>query len=236
MFLNLILSTLFPSRCQICKTTTHRFKDSPICSHCWRLVKRYCGYACKICGMPTISENTGICGDCFKNPPFFSRVLYYGLFDGVLKESIHLLKFGNIKRLANPLARFLIEMPLPLSIDLIIPVPLYKKNLRQRGFNQTAVIAYYVSKKLKIPLALDCLKKIKQTQSQVEVKDKEKRLKNLKGAFIVSKDINNKTILLVDDVITTGATIRECSRTLKKENAKEIFVIALAHSTPKQNL
>ncbi|MDI6728067.1 MAG: ComF family protein [Thermodesulfovibrionales bacterium] len=168
-----------------------------------------------------------------KTKPPFSKVLYYGIYDGALKEAIHLLKFNGVKRLSKPLSLLLSELPIP-EADGIIPVPLHHKRLHQREFNQTASMSRHLSKNLKIPLMLNVLRKTKETLPQTDVTGKE-RLKNVKNAFKVSSIVEGLNLLLVDDVITTGATVRECAKALIKAGAKSVTVVALARSMPKQN-
>jgi ComF family protein len=160
-------------------------------------------------------------------------VLYYGIYEGVLKEVIHLLKFNGVKRLSKPISNMLSDLPIP-NADGIIPVPLHRNRLKLREFNQTAVVGNHLSKKLKIPIMLDVLRKIKDTRPQTELSGVE-RLKNIKNAYTASSNIKGLDLLLLDDVITTGATIRECSKTLIKAGAKSVTVVALARSMPKQN-
>jgi ComF family protein len=114
--------------------------------------------------------------------------------------------------------------------DAVVPVPVHKNRLRQREFNQSALLARHLAKKLQIELILDCLVKIKDTLPQVGLRSRE-RNENIKRSFSVrNKDlIAGKKVLLLDDVITTGATVRECSKVLKKAGAEGIYVIALAH-------
>lgn len=119
-----------------------------------------------------------------------------------------------------------LEMP---ECDGIIPVPLSKSALRERGFNQSLLMARVISKKLKTPLYMDMLLKRKDTLPQVGLSAKE-RMKNLKGAFKTSGKINNLRLFLLDDVMTTGATARECSKTLMSAGAKEVIVITLARA------
>lgn len=124
------------------------------------------------------------------------------------------------------------ELPIP-KVDGAIPVPLHNKRLHQREFNQTASISRHLSKELKIPLMLHVLKKTKETPPQTDVTGKE-RLKNIKNVFAASEEIKDLDLLVIDDVITTGATIRECAKALIKAGAKSVTVIALARSMPKQ--
>lgn len=119
-----------------------------------------------------------------------------------------------------------IKMP---EVDLVLPVPLHKKRLRHRGFNQSALLARHVAKRISIPLITDCLVRVKDTVPQVGLHAKERK-KNIKNAFEVrNKCIEAKRLMLIDDVFTTGATVRECSKVLKKAGAKDIYVVTLAH-------
>lgn len=229
MYLSKLLNLLFPSQCPICLERSDSFRHNPICLRCWNEIQRYKGPCCKICGVPTPSEETITCGICLKSPQPFSQILYYGLYEGNLKKAIHLFKFGKIKRLAKPFSKLLLEISIP-KIDIIIPVPLHLKRLRQREFNQTALIGHFISKELKIPLAIDNLIKTKETKPQSFLNRKE-RLVNIKGTLF-AKSIYDRDVLLIDDVITSGATIKECAKSLKKAGAKNIIVLALAHSTP----
>jgi ComF family protein len=168
-----------------------------------------------------------------KGAPPFSRIFYYGIYAGVLKEAIHLLKFGGIRRLSEPLSALLSGLPLP-AVQGILPVPLHKKRLREREFNQTALIGRSLGKNLRVPLIPDSLRKERETLPQTDVTGRE-RVKNVKGAFRVVDTIKGLDLLLVDDVITTGSTVRECAKVLVKAGAKSVTVVALARSMPKQN-
>jgi ComF family protein len=232
-YLGALLNLLFPSKCPVCGNESDNHLYNPFCTKCWRGIEKYSGPACNICGIPTISSLTITCELCLKTKPPFSKVLYYGVYDGVLKEAIHLLKFNGVKRLSKPLSLMLYELSIP-KVDGIIPVPLHHKRLCQREFNQTASISRHLSKNLKIPLMLNVLKKSKETPPQTDVTGKE-RLKNIKNAFTASEKVRGLDLLLIDDVITTGATVRECAKALTKAGAKSVTVAALARSMPKHN-
>ena len=179
--------------------------------------------------MPFSSEYGKVCGRCLKKAPPFSMAINYGLYDGVLAEAINQLKFHGLKRLSKPLGRLFHSMDMPV-IDGIVPVPLNVKSLRERGFNQSLLIARVVSRMTKIPLLMDVLIKKKETPPQIGLSATE-RLSNLKDAFEVRRDIRGLRILLVDDVMTTGATVTECSKQLIKADAEDVIVLTLARSS-----
>jgi ComF family protein len=178
--------------------------------------------------MPFASEHGQVCGQCLKKDPPFLKVLNYGLYEGALSTAINHLKFYGVKRLAKPLAGLLCASDLPGS-DGIVPVPLSISILRERGFNQSLLIARVLSRRFHIPLLMDNLMKTKETPPQIGLTAKE-RLLNLKNAFGVKGNIKDFRILLVDDVMTTGATVTECSKVLMKAGAKEVTVVTLARA------
>lgn len=232
-YLGVLLNLIFPSKCPVCADKSDSYLYNPICTKCWNSIERYSGPACNICGIPTVSNHTLTCESCIKTRPPFSQVLYYGIYEGVLKEVIHLLKFNGIKRLSKPLSNMLSSLPIS-DTDGIIPVPLHRNRLNSREFNQTAEIGNHLSQKLKVPIILDALRKVRDTQPQTEVTGIE-RLKNIRDAYRASGEIKGLDLLLIDDVITTGATIRECSKTLINAGAKSVTVVAIARSMPRQN-
>ncbi|MEW6163328.1 MAG: ComF family protein [Nitrospirota bacterium] len=224
-----LLNLLYPSKCPSCGGISDVFFHSPICASCWSKIKRYSGLSCRICAMPFSSEYAEICLQCLKKAPPFSKVINYGLYEGALAEAINHLKFHGLKRLAKPLGRLLLSFDLS-AVDGIVPVPLSIKRLRERGFNQSLLIARVIAKKIGIPLLMDILLKKKETPPQIGLSAKE-RLSNLKNAFKVKGDIRGLRLLLVDDVMTTGATVTECSKELLKAGAKEVIVLTLARSS-----
>jgi ComF family protein len=194
---------------------------------------------CKVCGRPLVSAVSITCGNCLEEQPGFEWVRSYGLYDGTLKLAINLLKYHQKKRLARPLAELLFQknngnpwsaVRLPDTF-VIIPVPLFKKKMKQREFNQSALLAKHFAGHTGSKLLLNCLTKIKETVPQVMLSAKE-RNKNVRKAFRITGEnvISSKNVVLFDDVFTTGATLRECSKILRKAGARKIYGITLAHS------
>ncbi|GBE41463.1 MAG TPA: ComF family protein [Nitrospirae bacterium] len=228
---NKVLNTLFPEKCPVCNENSSDHKTAPICTVCWNSIQPYEGPRCNRCGLPLNSDSSIICGECIKDEPAYRSVRTFGLYKGPLKKAINLLKYHNMKRLSKPLSEIILRMEIP-QVDAVIPVPLYKDRLRQREFNQSALLAKFTARKSGASLIVDCLVKVKDTMPQVGLSSRDRR-KNLRNAFGVENKelIEGKVILLLDDVITTGATVRECSRVLKKAGAGNIYVIGLAHGT-----
>jgi ComF family protein len=222
------LNILYPSHCPLCAQSSDTFSHAPICSACWSAIKRYNGPSCEVCALPVVSEYSHICGQCIKKKPPFSRAIAYGLYGDPLAEAINQLKFYGIKRIGRGLGSLLTGLDLPQA-DGIVPVPLTIKRLREREFNQALLIGRSVSKKTGIPLFIDILTKKKETPPQIGLSAAE-RMANLKNAFAVTGNINSLRLILIDDVMTTGATVTECSRALLKAGAKEVSVLVVARA------
>jgi ComF family protein len=198
--------------------------------------------------MPFIAQECEdhLCGRCIKKQMPFSSARSIGVYEGVLLDAIHRFKYNGKNSLSKALVKIMasaIGMQrhrniafektsgaiLSSSPDLIVPVPLHKTRLKERGFNQSLLLAKGLARIYHLPIDYLNLKRIRATDHQVNLKGKD-RLVNVKGAFAV-KDrdaFKGKKVLLIDDVYTTGATISECSKVLKKAGAKEVNVLTLA--------
>jgi ComF family protein len=164
----------------------------------------------------------------------FTKTIAYGEYKETLKDVILVYKYGRQKLLAETLSKRLVERlekekDIMEKIDFIVPVPLTKAKEKQRGFNQCELIAYYLGESFNKPVSLDNLIRIKETPVQASLSRAE-RINNLKDAFkaIEPDEFNGKNIMLVDDVMTTGATAGEISRVLKQSGAKGVYVAVLA--------
>ena len=188
---------------------------------------------CGICGKPRDKYfKEDLCDDCAKGGIPFAMARSVALYDGVLKEAIHKFKFNGKKALASSLGRFLVSYlqygDIPLKdMDMVIPIPLSGKREKQRGYNQSKLLAAEISRHYPICLDDISLKK-RDVTPQFELSRKD-RLQNVKGAFH-SSPLSGKTVLLVDDIYTTGATVREASKALKAAGAKYVYVLTLARA------
>ncbi|UCB56831.1 MAG: ComF family protein [Candidatus Omnitrophota bacterium] len=185
-------------------------------------------------GRPAKSQNHAfICKDCQASGYFFKKAHSACIYEGVIKECIHLFKYNSKLSLSGPLAELMIDFAgrfLDMrKVDLILPVPLYSAKERRRQFNQAGILSESLAKAFSKQAHNKTLIKIKATQPQINLSRTE-RLKNIKGAFKVkNKNVpKNKNVLLVDDVLTTGATVNECAKALHKAGANRIEVFTLA--------
>lgn len=226
------LGVCFPSTCPFCDNPSDQPSTAPVCGECWSALEPMgAEHSCRICSSHLISQEATICGECMINFPRFKKAICFGPYEDPLTEAIHTLKFGGIKRLARPLGKLLSTLELP-EADIIIPVPAGLKGLRLRGFNHT----FYISRELArymgeaaLPLESRLLYKKKETPPQVGLSAIARKI-NLRGAFAMRSRLSGERVLLVDDVITTGATMNECSKTLRKAGASEVTAVALARA------
>ncbi|WP_419785091.1 ComF family protein [Pseudodesulfovibrio sp.] len=221
------------SRCPVCGALTHGAEK--LCSCCEdRLALRNGGY-CPTCGEMFGDDDAvpAVCPECLHAPPPWDRLAFYAPYAGVLRDLILHFKFngayGNA-RLLGELARQAAELHLTEQADGVIPVPLHRRRLAWRGFNQSSELGRAVAKALDIPLWNHALTRTRYTQPQTTL-DRNERQQNIKNAFAARNEIiDGKRILLVDDVYTTGATLRECARTLRRAGATSVDVLVLART------
>ncbi len=197
------------------------------------------GRMCAVCGERLFTlhaEAQPICGECRTAAPPFVRAMAYGSYDGGLRELIHLLKYGRVRPAAGVLGRMLAEAVQGFGSEFIsavvVPVPLHASKLRQRGFNQAEEIARAGLKNFgggRLKLAAGVLERKRATATQTGLTDHQ-RQQNVRGAFAVTSpgEIASKDVLLVDDVFTTGATVTECARVLRRAGADRVFVATVA--------
>lgn len=206
------------------------------------------GGVCSVCGERLIAPyafsgeaSEARCGLCRRLDPPFVKAAAYGSYDGGLRELIHLLKYEQVKPAARVLGRMLAEViaGLALGFDdgevLLVPVPLHAHKLRQRGFNQSELVAREAMKLnpagQRLTLDPGILQRCRPTQSQIGLTSHQRR-ENMRGAFAVtvSERIQRRDILLVDDVFTTGTTVSECARVLRRAGASRVWVATVART------
>ncbi len=237
-----LLNFIFPLDCKICEKPIRESKGYSICEDCFKTIELIERPYCIKCGKPLIpsvffKQNREIlCLDCKRKKYSFEFSRSTGIYDKVLKKCIHLFKYYGEKKLAKPLGKLMVDYlvkndEFKKRIDLIIPVPLHKNDLRKRGFNQSILLCRVIGNYFSISVGEKVLIKKKLTPFQANLSKKE-REKNILRAFLVEKpkEIKGKNILILDDVFTTGATVEECTKELMKARAKNIFVLTLART------
>ncbi len=226
-----LLDLVFPKFCLNCEK-----EGTYLCEDCFYLVDILDSQYCPFCTSPRIAIEGKTCPACQKTKTLSGLYFAADYNNFVVKKLIHQFKYEPyVKDLAKPLADLIVEhisrvgATEKIADFALIPVPLHIKKQKQRGFNQSEELAKELSSKLILPVSSNALIKTKETQSQTELK-KEEREKNIKDAFSCSNPtlVSGKKILLVDDIFTTGATMEECSKTLRKAGAKEVWGIAVA--------
>ena len=225
------LSNLFfPPLCFSCNKRIE--KHAILCDKCTEELVHVPDNSCTFCSKDTI--HTLICEECKKEYPFDEVVCAYS-FNLPIQRMIHHFKYNEFRKIGSYLGYKLAELISSYSFitetDYIIPVPLHKTKKRFRGFNQSEIIAKALSTKLDIPILKNVLKRKKFTQTQTQLK-KHEREKNVANAFQLKNigTIKNKSILLVDDVLTTGSTMKSIALLLKENFAKHIYVCTLARA------
>lgn len=240
-----LFATLLPSNCRLCSAPLTRISRLPVCDSCVTAIHPIAGLVCAVCGERLASpfavcEGEARCGACQRLQPLFARAVAYGSYEGGLRELIHLLKYEQVRPAAGVLGRMLgeaIAALLPLlgeAAPLVVPVPLHAAKMRQRGFNQSELIARAALKSPALtsvcgqPPAL-LLERTRPTESQTGL-TRHQRRENVHGAFRVlnAEIVAGRSVLLVDDVFTTGTTVSECARVLRNAGADRVWVATVA--------
>jgi competence protein ComFC len=229
---------IYPKLCLICKQKlTSCSIDGFVCPDCWAKIKKNTPPFCRRCGRQlqgnALAKN--ICASCVRSSPHFDRAFSPCSYEGITKELIHEFKYKKKDYLGYTLNRLLIEFIREYNIPMdmmerIIPVPLHKTRMREREFNQAQVLAAYIAGEFKIKMLENSLIRHRYTKTQTDLEGPE-RLLNVRDSFLVKEDgaIQGKNILLVDDVLTTGATSSEAASALKQAGANIVFVATLAN-------
>lgn len=243
-----LFATLFPSDCRLCGAPLVRISRLPVCEDCLSSIRPLAEGVCGICGERLASAYNSVvdggqprCPVCRQSEPAYARALAYGSYESGLRDLVQLLKYHQVRPAATVLGRMLAEVIESLApcfgepTPVVVPVPLYKGKLRERGFNQSELIARSALK-LKptgreMALRAQVLERCRPTASQTGL-TRHQRQENMRGAFRVVRpgEINGREVLLVDDVLTTGTTASECARVLRRAGAVRVWVATVART------
>ena len=230
--------TIFPSFCRLCGRALEDYEEKVVCGRCLQQVAIHRGPVCPVCGRFYQQEEAAgqVCGQCLEAAPLLlSRHRSLGPYTGRLKEIILLFKYKGCEVLSRPLSRMVYENlagdGIFSGLDCILPVPLHRKRERMRGFNQAGLLGLSISRLSGLPFLTGVLVKTRNTLAQVSLEAAERET-NLRGAFEVRKPglVKGRAVLLVDDVFTTGSTLRECARVLRRSGALEVRALTLART------
>lgn len=230
---DIILNLLFPLRCGFCSEIIPCIQATryPLCEKCLSKIKFIGQNACAYCGKELNDGEKNICKYC-KGARYYEKVISVCEYSGLAREKILEFKFMGKKELYKVFSILIIEklkMTNFRNFDIIISVPIHSSKLAERGYNQSELIAREIAKYFGLPVSSSNLIKDKQTESQ-SLLDKTKRIMNVLDSFRVQdkREIKGKKVLLVDDIITTGATVNECSKVLKQAGGLEVYVVTIA--------
>jgi ComF family protein len=231
------LDILFPPRCHNCKSFIADAGEIHLCAACLEASTLIRSPLCELCGEPflTAGGSDHLCGGCLSGPPGFTAARAAALFAGPIRELIHGFKYNRRAQLCRPLGLLtaceLRPFVAAAAADLVIPVPLHIKRLRQRGFNQAVLLGEILAREWRVPLSRRNLRRLRWTEPQINLAAAQ-RATNVRGAFAVTDPavLRGKRIILVDDVYTTGSPVAECAKVLFKADAEAVIVVTVARA------
>jgi len=230
-----IFDFFFPPKCPLCGEDYGGRHQGRPCPGCVSRIQFLSPPLCPRCGrgFASAADRDHLCSECLTEERFFTRARAVCIYEGLIVEAISRFKYGRVARLARPLGGFLADYQDPdftfSGLDLVVPVPLHPKRLRERGFNQSLLLARRLGLRHSLPLDITALCRARPTQPQTQLSGSERQT-NVRGAFEVRKPeaVAKKRVLLIDDVFTTGATVRECAKVLLHAGAQQVDVLTLA--------
>lgn len=237
---NALIGVLFPAGCRVCDRLLTTASRVPICKDCLSSFIRVPAVACTTCGRPLVEfgsaqEQPLLCPACRDHTYAFERARSFALYEGALVKTILLLKFEQIQPLgawfAERLAEVVQNEAEALAADVIVPVPLHRQRERERGYNQAALLSRPLAKKLGLPHKAVLLMRT-QPRPDKHILSLKERWESVRGAFATrpGSQVDNQRVLLVDDVLTTGATLDACSRALRGAGAKSVVGLTVARA------
>lgn len=238
--LKALLDMIYPPQCALCGVFLERGGGTAVgdfCPDCLGKFQAITSPLCPVCGSSFVSRagEDHPCEDCISARPVYDVLRAPFLYEGALMEAIHQFKYGRRTNLGRTLGRLTTEFAqgwLGGESDLVMmPVPLHPRRLRKRGFNQSLVLARHVARRIHADLDYLSLRRVKHTEPQTGL-GKEERSRNMKRAFALTRTdaARGRHVVLVDDVATTGSTLNECARVLKRAGCRSVRCLVLARA------
>lgn len=235
-WLDRVLNWIYPVDCAACGGPATERRLPCFCRACWETIHPITGPICPCCGRP-FDSNLALayspghhCASCREQPPAYDQAFSPFRYEGALERAICLYKYRRRVALAGPLAQLALTWQARLPpVDVVIPVPLHPQRLRTREFNQALLLADRIASRLERPLVYEDLQRLRPTPPQTQL-DRAERARNVRHAFAVrpSADLQGRRVLLVDDVMTTGATVGECAKALRQAGVTSVVVLTVA--------
>lgn len=229
-FLELFLNALYPRRCPVCDGIVMP-KGHFVCQECHKKLSYVRQPICKKCGKELISDRMEYCPDCLRHQRSFDYGLALLNYNEAARHSMAKIKYNNKRQYLEfygaAISRRFEKQILRMRADALIPVPVHPSRRRKRGFNQAELLAREIGRRLDIPVCRDLLVRTRKTLPQKELNPAE-RLKNLEQAFQVRKAAGNiRSVILVDDIYTTGSTAEACTRALRQAGVEHVYVLSI---------
>lgn len=225
-----MLDLMFPPVCGGCGK-----EGSGWCGDCQNKVQVLNGNLCEVCGLP--QDGSSVCNSCIADRPHYRALRAWAVFDNPVRKALHSLKYHrNISMglsLAEHMSGFVKD--LNWTIDMVIPIPLGRQRMKERGYNQVAMIAKPLALSLEIQYTPDQLWRSKETRTQVGLSSVERK-ENVRSAFAAGKGVAGKSVLVMDDVSTTGSTLSSSAEALFASGAKDVFALTVARALPHHGL
>ena len=222
-----LLDFALPPRCGGCGTIVDDI-DS-FCSDCWRSLEFLGSTGCSRCGLPLKATDADLCAACLAKPPRLDRMRAAVAYDDISRSIAMRLKYGRKVGLARTMSRYMAPLVADLDQALLVPVPLHRSRLWRRGFNQSAIVARALSRQTGLAVSIDALKRVRPTPPLKGLNMRQRR-RTVAGAFRANAavELRGRTIVLIDDVLTTGSTANACARVLKQAGAERVELISWA--------
>lgn len=225
-----LLSVFFPPRCPVCDEVMLPGRE--ICGDCGKKITRVREPVCKKCGKPLADEREEYCGDCRKKKHFYTQGKAVFVFEGAIRGSMYRFKYGGRQEYASFYAGAAAEQYGDWlkrnGVEAVVPIPMYSRKKRRRGYNQAEVFAKALGRELHMPVDCGMVRRIRNTVPQKELNGEE-RVRNVKNAFQFAANIvKYKKIVLVDDIYTTGSTMDAVAETLLAADVREVYYICIS--------
>jgi ComF family protein len=220
-----LFDLLFPQCCVGCQR-----EGELLCCACSSAAPRLQPPLCQHCGLP-MANGSSLCRDCCTHPLKLDGLRSVFYFEGVIRQSVHDLKYSNLRALAMPLAQLMGEYleTVPFPGEILVPVPLHRRRLKERGYNQSALLAHELGRLVNLPVLEGSLVRLRDTPPQARTTSAEERRRNMADAFTCADlRLKEKEVILIDDVATTGATLEAAAEALRKAGTSSVWALTLA--------